>query len=409
MTSDRPYRATLLAFAGLGITASLIPATLPLLSAEIEVPTQELVPALPALFGGLLFGVLLAPVAALWRPVLAVVRLGILVQAAGFVVLGTAALPLTVMLGALLCGVGFGLTESSGAVTARSSVTGATGRNLTGLTIAVAAAGATAPLLVVVAGTPDTVRFVLVSAAAFHLATLLLLARHRATSTVSAGPANIAVGFARVPALRRAAGARDRTGVALSGVTMTGAALFCFVGVEALLSGWSAVLVEREIGADAAAAAVGTSAFWTLAGLGRLTAWLLTPRMLSNRQLTVTCAALIMVSLGASVILLDSAPALALALLGVTVLACGPCYGLLLGDAVERASERSAPVVSAALVALGAVGGTLLPLAAAFSPDAFGGRSSVIIAALGAALLTVLVLALARHTHTRISEGVAGG
>jgi fucose permease len=174
------------------------------------------------------------------------------------------------------------------------------------------------------------------------------------------------------------------------------AALFCYVGTESVISGWSASTFEHELGASAAVAALGTSAFWLLMSLGRMSGVAVTARVQPGR-VALGCTALIALALGGAALLQATHPVVALLGWGIAVLASGPCYGLLIGMAVERTPERHAVRASSAFVALGAAGGAAIPFIAASltmsSGPGAGTTAATTTAAISAVALLVLFIA----------------
>src|SRR5690606_11293050 len=113
-------------------------------------------------------------------------------------------------------------------------------------------------------------------------------------------------------------------------------ALPLYVGVETLLSGWSAVIPGRALALDPAAAALGTSAFWALMALGRFGATALRHRDIPPRRIlgaaTIAAAVLLACAGGA----VTTVPVLALIAAAAAVVALAPSYGLILGLALDR-------------------------------------------------------------------------
>lgn len=173
-------------------------------------------------------------------------------------------------------------------------------------------------------------------------------------------------------------------------------ALPLYVGVETVLSGWSAVIPERILAVDPGLAALGTSAFWTLMAIGRFGAAGL--RRLSVSPIVIlagatSVAALLMAAAG---MLVDSAPVGALVALAAVVVLLAPSYGLILGLALDRLDPARSAAVTGALVACGAVGGTFVPtLILLIGRDPASSTTFLVSAAL-CALVPALVLVAAR-------------
>lgn len=373
MTDDtRRARAGLFtAFAGLGVTAAFVPAILP--SAE-RAMTADLSTAVPALFAGLLVGVLASGPLLTRRPPRTALMLGSALQAAAVVVVALSGTPAVFIVAAAIAGVGFGLVEASGSVAAKSLATGSATGLLSALLGTVAVCAAVTPLLVAV-GSPA--RALLGILAIVPLLTVAILAGAAAPSA-----------HADVPAQRDVRG--------LLVLLPFAVALPLYVGVETVLSGWSAVIPERILAVDPGLAALGTSAFWTLMAIGRFGAAGL--RRLSVSPIVIlagatSVAALLMAAAG---MLVDSAPVGALVSLAAVVVLLAPSYGLILGLALDRLDPARSAAVTGALVACGAVGGTFVPtLILLIGRDPASSTTFLVSAAL-CALVLALVLVAAR-------------
>lgn len=373
MTDDtRRARAGLFtAFAGLGVTAAFVPAILP--SAE-RAMTADLSAAVPALFAGLLVGVLASgPLLTRWPPRTALM-LGSALQAAAVVVVALSGTPAVFIVAAAIAGVGFGMVEASGSVAAKSLTTGSATGLLSALLGTVAVCAAVTPLLVAV-GSPA--RALLGILAIVPLLTVTILSGAAAPSSRAEVPAQ-----------------RDVRGLLV--LLPFAVALPLYVGVETVLSGWSAVIPERILAVDPGLAALGTSAFWTLMAIGRFGAAGL--RRLSVSPIVIlagatSVAALLMAAAG---MLVDSAPVGALVALAAVVVLLAPSYGLILGLALDRLDPARSAAVTGALVACGAVGGTFVPtLILLIGRDPASSTTFLVSAAL-CALVPALVLVAAR-------------
>ncbi|QYG12602.1 sugar MFS transporter [Microbacterium sp. PAMC22086] len=373
MTDDtRRARAGLFtAFAGLGVTAAFVPAILP--SAE-RAMTAELSAAVPALFAGLLVGVLASGPLLTRQPPRTALMLGSALQAAAVVVVALSETPAVFIVAAAITGVGFGLVEASGSVAAKSLATGSATGLLSALLGTVAVCAAVTPLLVAV-GSPA--RALLGILAIVPLLTVAILAGAAAPSARAEVPAQ-----------------RDVRGLLV--LLPFAVALPLYVGVETVLSGWSAVIPERILAVDPGLAALGTSAFWTLMAIGRFGAAGL--RRLSVSPIVIlagatSVAALLMAAAG---MLVDSAPVGALVALAAVVVLLAPSYGLILGLALDRLDPARSAAVTGALVACGAVGGTFVPtLILLIGRDPASSTTFLVSAAL-CALVLALVLVAAR-------------
>lgn len=369
-------RSLAFAFAALGGTAAVVPAVIPALALELGAPTAELLPAVPALFTGLLAGVLsISPLSRRFS-LTALLRGGSGAQAIGLALAGFAPTPVWFIIGAGIAGAGFGLVEAGGSAVVR--VLGAQGmpRALTRLTLWIGVVATVTPLVVLASATLGWARPVPLGLAALNLA--LVFALRGMPSAVPAPGAS---------------GAPVRPPTSTARMALLAAALFCYVGTETVVSGWSASTFERELGTTAAVAALGTSAFWLLITLGRLAGTAaLGRRGASAASVALLCTALIAGSLGLAALTAGRLPAASLLLIGVSVLASGPCYALLLGLAVGHAADDRAVQASSRFVALAAAGGVTISLFAVNSTS-FGPQAPTVIAGISAAATLVFFLA----------------
>ena len=330
-----------LAYAGMGATASSVPAVLPAAQSQLG---EGVLAAAPLLFLGLLAGVC---VSALLPPSIEVTRVvlaGTALQTAG---LGLAAFswsPTLFIAAAALAGVGFGLTESAIGVVAKMTAEQSAARALTGLTTTVALAACLCPLALgaMMLAAPGSIVPLLLPAAINALAAVALL-------------------HLRVPV--RAGAPVRRAGLSLTApLVALAAAIAVYVGVESVISGWSSAIPFELLHIDSSFAVLGTSIFWALMAGGRACAAGMlragsTPRFTLTAGSTLAAVALMMAAVTA-----DQTPAVALGGLAVAVVAVAPTYGIILGTALDRTDDRAAPRVSAAIIACGAGGGALLPL-----------------------------------------------
>ncbi|MET0479942.1 MAG: MFS transporter [Mycetocola sp.] len=330
------------AFAGMGGTAATIPALIP--SLELRLGSAAL-SAVPALFTGLLIGVLLsAPLLVRFRA-RTVAALGALVQAASLIALTLATAGNAVVFVAAVAGVGFGLTEAAASVAAKRSTAGSATRTLAALTGTVAVVAAVTPILVAVAAGGWWLIPVLV--AVLHLTACLAL-----FSSDEAAPG-------RVRDSPNSGGPRWST-AGLRVFVLAALALVIYVGIETVFSGWSAVIPAAVLGLNAQTAALGTSVFWICMAAGRFLAAGLLHRGLRPGVLLVACTAVATSALGSAVL----APApFGLLGLAAAVVAMAPVYSLVLGEALDRLPSGAAARATGPLVAAGALGGTLVPAA----------------------------------------------
>lgn len=363
------------AFAGLGVTAAFVPAVLP--SAERAIGA-DLSTAVPALFAGLLVGVLASGPLLIRRPPQTALIVGSVLQAAAIVAVAVAGTPALFIAAAAVAGFGFGLVEASGSVAAKSVAVGSATGLLSALLGTVAVCAAVTPLLVAVA---SDARAVLGILAVVPLLTVVMLA----------GPTPV-VSVAETPPHRDVRG--------LLVLLPFAVALPLYVGVETVLSGWSAVIPERILEVDPALAALGTSAFWTLMAVGRFSAAALRRASVSPIVILVaatTGAAVLMATAG---MLVGSEPVWALVALAAVVVLLAPSYGLILGLALDRLDPARSAAVTGALVACGAVGGTFVPTLILLVGRDPAANTTFFVSAALCALVPVLVLVAARSRVT---------
>lgn len=376
MTNAGRARAGLFtAFAGLGVTAAFVPAVLPRAEGAIG---ADLSAAVPALFAGLLVGVLVSGPLLIRRPPQTTLILGSALQAAAIIAVAVASTPGVFIAAAIVAGFGFGLVEASGSVAAKSLAVGSATGLLSALLGTVAVCAAVTPLLVALG---SDVRPALGILAVVPLVTIVMLAGPTPAASLAEAPAH-----------------RDVRGLLV--LLPFAAALPLYVGVETVLSGWSAVIPERILDVDPALAALGTSAFWTLMAVGRFGAAALRRASVSPIVILATATSGAAVLMAAAGMLVRSAPVGALIALAAVVVLLAPSYGLILGLALDRLDPARSAAVTGALVACGAVGGTFVPtLILLVGRDPASSTTFFVSAAL-CALVPVLVLIAARSRVT---------
>jgi hypothetical protein len=334
------------AFAGLGGTAATIPALLPSLERGLG---STVLSAVPALFTGVLLGVLLSAPMLVRLRARTVAALGAGVQAVSLIALILATSADAVVLVAAVAGIGFGLTEAAGSVTAKRLTVGSATRTLAALTGTVAVTAAVSPILVAVA--PGGTWLVPVLVAVLQLIACLAL-----LSSDEAAPDR--------PASRGSAAGPRWSPVTMRVFALAAVALVLYVGIETVISGWSAVIPAAVLDLDAQTAALGTSVFWICMAAGRFLAAALLHRGLRPKVLLVACTATAASALGSAAV----APSLfGLLGLAVAVVAMAPVYSLVLGQALDRLPSGAAARATGPLVAAGALGGTLVPAAVLLS------------------------------------------
>lgn len=364
------------AFASLGVTAAFIPAMLPAAERAIH---GDLSAAVPALFGGLLIGVLLSGPLLMRFPPRVTLILGSVLQALAIASAPWAGTAVVFLVAAAIAGLGFGLVEAAGAVSAKSVSTGSATGILSALLGTVAVCAAVTPLLVALGASMLPVLSLL---ALVPLATVALLARrsepaHSAAATTDDTPAR-----------------RDLR--ALIVLIPFAVALPLYVGVETVLSGWSATIPERALALDPALAALGTSVFWGLMAVGRFTAAGLRRLDVSPVVILASSTAGAAVLLATAGLLIETAPVFALLALAVVIVLFAPSYGLIVGVALDRLDPANSAAATGALVACGAVGGTFVPSLVLLVGDSPASSATFLLSAALCAAVPVLVLVGAR-------------
>lgn len=359
------------AFASLGVTASFYPAVIPAVESALG---GDVSVAVPALFAGLLVGVLSAGPALRRHPARHVLIVGGALQTLAIIAAALAAAPSMFVIAAAVAGVGFGFVEASGSVAAKAILTVSATGLLSALTGTLAVAAAATPLTIVM-GAPMPALALL---AAFPLATVVLLCTTSDAATAEDAPTPLA--------LRRL--------VPLLPIAL---ALPLYVGVETVISGWSAVIPERALALGPATAALGTTAFWMLMAIGRFGAAGLRRHQVRPLVILTIGSVAAAVLLCASGLLVAEHPAWALAAVAASVIGLAPSYGLILGIALDRLSTSESAGVTGALVACGAVGGTFVPAAVLLiGRDPAAQATFIVSAALCAAIPLLVALGVPR-------------
>lgn len=384
--NGRTVGGLILAFAGLGGTAAVIPAVLPSASDRHPADASSYLQAVPALFTGLLLGVLLSAFLMRVRSVSATVGIGSFLQAVAVAALILMPPALGFLAAAAVAGLGFGLVEAAGSALAREWAGESVTQLLAALTGTVAVTAAGCPLIVAFVPLPEAPVLALAFVSGLHFATVGILVRPTRN---------------RRPAPQTPESRREVTGPVRSrihGLGVVALALALYVGVESVFSGWSAVITADLISAGPQQAAAGTSAFWLLMAAGRFAAWLLLrsrPARLGQVLVPVTAAAaLLLVSVAAA----GTNPAATAALCGAIVF-LGPCYSMILGIGLTRVAVTDAARVTGPLVACGALGGASIPWLMVTAADSPASRTVLILSAALLVLAGVLLAVPRRPTE----------
>lgn len=404
-------------FAAMGITAAIVPATLPAIAESTGSTLETYLPAVPTLFFGLMVGVLGNAVAATWWTPRALTAAGGIAQFAGFLGLAFAPSAGGYLAASGVVGVGFGLVEAGGSVLARENAGRHTAQLLSALTGTVAVVAAVLPLLVALTPVGNAPRAAYGTIALLNLAVAaywvfsrggnLLVANEernpdlgtRLNPTIEgldevgdSGPVPPLAELGESPTSHLG----HRPVLTLMSVAF---ALLLYVGVETVYAGWSAAIPARVLDISAEQAAIGTSVFWSLLAAGRyFSAYLLgrgVPGVTYLMCTTVLAAAALMTSAFA----VARTPELALATLALAVAALGPCYALIIGIGLASVPVASARRATGVLVACGALGGSLIPSAALLVSDEPTSQGSIGLTAVLTVAVGLIVFTAARRSN----------
>lgn len=369
----------------MGGTASVIPAVIPLAAHKQDGPVSDYLGAVPALFFGLLAGVLLASYLLRVMTPAATLSAGSVLQ--GSALLGTAGAPdgPAFMVAAAVAGLGFGLCEASGSLVARVLAGERTSGLLSALTGTVALVAALGPLLIVAGlfeGTPGPL-LLTVSFVHFSTAALFFFSPTIGAESGEADPSGQFTGTGR------------RALFLL--VAPVSAALFLYVGVETIFAGWSAVIPGDVLALDPAAAAAGTSGFWALMAAGRYTTWFVLKTKIPPPAVLASTCAVASACLAAAGWIRQTHPEAALGTTAVAVACLGSVYSLVLGIGLSRVKVQDAKKAVGLMVACGAAGGACIPTAVlAFAPHPGSAGVFFVAAALTAAVVVLVTYPDAR-------------
>jgi hypothetical protein len=337
------------AFAGMGGTASVIPAIIPLAAHNSNSPVAEYLGAVPALFFGLMTGVLLSSLLLRAITPSATLSAGSLLQAAALIAVALAPDGTSFGIAAAAAGIGFGLSEASGSVLARVVAGEGTTGLLSALTGTVALVAALGPLLIVAGLTGASTVPLLTAVALGHITTAVLFLF---VPKAGSGPP------AADSPLDTAGSSSKALFFLLAPVS---AALFLYVGVETVFAGWSAVIPTEALALDPTAAAAGTSAFWVLMATGRYAAWFVLKSSVTPSAVLASTCTIALTGFAVAGVLRQDHPVAALVATGVAIACLGPMYSLVLGIALTRVTVQDAKKAVGLLVACGAAGGTCIP------------------------------------------------
>jgi hypothetical protein len=351
-------------FVGMGVSGALPPAILPLLARETGLAPAAASLVVSGVFAGLFVGVVAAALAGAAVPPARLLAAGAVLQAAGLLLMARDAGAAETVAGAVVLGVGFGVTELSAIAVVRGLET-IIGRDLTRRTSLVALTAALTPVVLGLLVAVGHWRPLLVAAAALHLLTAVGLPVREA---IAPGPVT---GWR--PALRLR---RHHLAVA------------AYVGAETLLFAWVARIAGSALSLAIGLTVATTAAFWLAIAGGRQISSRLLAAAVPARLLLVG-ALMLAISALAVAATVDGVPravALVLALAGA-----GPVYPLVLSTAPDASNTR----ILAPLIAAGSLGGTLVSGAGALVYR-WEGLSGVLILAAGMLALCLVASAWIR-------------
>jgi len=387
--------ALVAAFGGLGGTTAVIPAVIPRTAALNHELVSSYLAAVPATFLGLFVGVTLSIVVAGRVPARRVLMAGAVLQAAAVLVLCTSPSAPAFVATAAAAGVAFGMAEVTGITVARQTAGARTAQLLTVLTATSAAGAASCPLiLILIPDQPPTPLGGLIAALHLTAAVLLIAAPHTYSSPqqhqVAATPSS--------PASQQT---RRHQPAHAKLLTRTGLALACYVGVEAVLAGWSAVTLADLPQLSATDPAVGTAAFWGLMAFGRLLAATTLRNWLNPAACLKVAAGGATVCLVLAAAIARAAPTAGLAVVAAAIVFLSPYYSLILGLVLAEVKTAATDKTTGLLIATGALGGFVVP-AAVLTTDRNVFEPTTLVTIAGLLLITdALSLNSMNHKHAR--------
>jgi fucose permease len=370
-----------LTFGVLGAAASLVPASIPQVAQTLDVDQSSLLIAVPLMFAGLFLGVALTPVLVRLVSPTQLAKVGFTLLAATLALLPLSTNATVFSALALVLGLGFGTLEVIATSEARK-LREDTSQKLTNLNAVFALSALTAPLLLLLSMLVfgEAIIFFVVAASS-----LVLAARYQSNLEKLTGPK------------------LSNKRLSPSVIFLMLAAL-AFVGAESVMSGWSASAVNQLTSLDANSAAIGSSAFWGLLALGRLVSARLSPEIISNRL------ALIVWPMTAATALLGAAVAWpylsafgVLVAFSVAAFAAGPCYALIIGQALDASQQEDSVSLTSTIVLLGAAGGFILPALVQLQPEV---RHATTLAGIGFLLTVLFAVASTRKTTMQMEVSV---
>lgn len=353
-----------------------MPSLIPHTANTLDISPFELLVAVPIMFWGLFLGVLGAPSLGQRLGAKTPIRIAATGLAVGLAAVGAAQNTAAFLVGAFLVGLGFGVIEVT--VTAQARIQGGdVSRSLMTLNAAFAIAAVISPIL---------------------LALWLFTIGNSAIVYPVALLAAIA-GWSYSGESLPARGSQQPLNLKLFVVFILACGLY--VGAESILAGWAATIFSSSGLATAELAPIGTTVFWAMLALGRITSLFLTPRLISQRVALVfwplaSSAGLLLIFLSSDVL------ALAAAGFVLASFAAGPLYGFLIGVGLQPVAAEQSSRATRLLVLGGAAGGFFMPAVAQLVPGL--GFASIVAAA---SMATVAVIGIASSRRAQPTSEVS--
>ena len=327
-------------FALMGAATASLPATIPMRANQLGISTEQLMPAVPALFFGLFVGIALTPFISKTLTTTNHVRISIAMQTLGVLGIGVLNSQQLFIASSLVIGFGFGQLEVL--ITSIARVESAQlGNLLTRLGIYLASSAFLTPIAIIGLDLLEASHFINIGIAV----TSVYVSGVFKTEQIYPQSKNFLV-------LKLA----NRKVYLLLLTTAF------YVGAETILAGWSAVLFSENISRNLVSAPLGTSIFWAGMTLGRVVGTYASSKNFSTKASAILWSSGLSLSLALLSQMNDGSSRSAfLFLMVLAIFFAGPCYGFILGLAVSLYEEALAIKSATLFVLIGALGGVLIP------------------------------------------------
>ena len=365
-------------FALMGAATASLPATIPMRANQLGISTEQLMPAVPALFFGLFVGIALTPFISKSLTTTNHVRISIAMQTLGVLGIGVLNSQQLFIASSLIIGLGFGQLEVL--ITSIARVESAhVGNLLTRLGIYLASSAFLTPIAIIGLDLLEASHFINIGIA---MASVYVSGVFK-TEQIYPQSKNFLV-------LKLA----NRKVYLLLLTTAF------YVGAETILAGWSAVLFSENISRNLVSAPLGTSIFWAGMTLGRVVGTYASSKNFSTKASAILWSSGLSLSLALLSQMNDGSSRSAfLFLMVLAIFFAGPCYGFILGLAVSLYEEALAIKSATLFVLIGALGGVLIP---ALAQVFLGSETKDVTlgAAVAAALSTVFLIVSFREKES---------